>query len=413
MKKVKYPRIILEAGVTEKELVQFEYTEPDIKRLADIIQCEKYFSTSPQIAHHLKKASDTTGQNFKFSQVNELEAAILSEFESGKARFYATLRILVVREKLYNKDSIILASAAVQAGTTANSIEQDLVILNLARSIMVKYLSIQSNLLVESGEDHTHHALYTALLLNNLAEINCKVGNMPLALELYKQAWLLGNKFFISIEHPPFMNNIKGILDKHVEGFTSDPNSTCSYIVERGIDREDNIILLAKSEIQKPILDNCVDLIESEKWDSTPVSYGLGSYITPKNIRTVLEKSLTEVSNDTLEEAQMLCFQQICVITQKIKSTTCLDKFVDTYPEIALKILIKHPEYCIDGWIFHQVSKKLFESDSGLEDVPILVTTIDILLGESAVKSEERKDSHDGDVEAIGNIFSEATDFGS
>lgn len=172
-------------------------------------------------------------------------------------------------------------------------------------------------------------------------------------------------------------------------------------MVDRGIDLEDNITLVIKSAIQSSIIKHCTKLVENDKWDNTLVSYGLGSYLTPENIAKVLRKGLTKISDDIVKEAQMLCFQQICVATENSGKTVCLDKFIETYPEIALKVLQTHPEYCMDGWIFHRVSKKLSEGDYGFEDVPIAAETIDFLLG-----GEDGNNSMQKDVEAIGDIFS-------
>ena len=413
MAKRRYPKIIAEAGVTEEEIEQFEYSESDIKKLTRIIELEKDFSTSPLIAHHLKEESDVVGKKHKFSDITDAETEILSGFESGKAKFHATLCILRIREELYDSNSMLIAAASVEAGATACNIEADLVMLNMAMSLMVKSLSIQSVLLHKSEEEHPIQAMYSTLLLNNLALMNCKIGNVSLGLELYKQAWFLGNNFFISVEEIPFMENIKGILDKHAEGFTSSENSVCSYIVERGVDEEDNITLLVKSAIQKPIISHCDKRIENGKWDDTMMSYGLGSYLTPKNIAKVLKKSLINISNEIIEEAQMLCFQQICAVTNVSGNTVCLDKFVDTYPLLSLKTLKTHPEYCIDGWLFNRVGKKLSEGRYDLEDVPILVTAIDILLNESDVIPDEEKNSYGEDVDAIGKVFEEVADLGS
>lgn len=410
MKKVIYPKIILDTGVDEEEIRQFEYTKSDIKKLAEIIKLEKDFSTSPLIAHHLKKKSDTSSKKLKFTDVTNTEAEILSKFESGKAKFHATLCILKVREDLYDGNSMLIASAAVEAGATACNIKADLVMLNIARSLMVKNLAIQSTVLYQSEKENPPETMYAVLLLNNLALINCKIGNVPLGLELYKQAWFLGNNFFISIEDIPFMENIKGILDTHAEGFTSSENSICSYIVDRGVYKKDNITLLVKHAIQKPIINYCSKRIESGKWDDTMFGYGLGSYLTPKYIEKVLKKSLTKISSETIEEAQMLCFQQICAVTNVSKNTVCLDKFVATYPVLSLKILKMHPEYCIDGWLFNRVGKKLSEGNYKLKNVPTLIKTIDILLNESDVIHEKKKNSFDEDVEVVGKIFEETTD---
>ena len=70
------------------------------------------------------------------------------------------------------------------------------------------------------------------------------------------------------------------------------------------------------------------------------------------------------------------------------------------------KILKTHPEYCIDGWLFNRVGKKLSEGNYKLTDVPTLVTTIHILLNESDVTSEE-ENSYDQDVDIIAKIFEE------
>lgn len=112
---------------------------------------------------------------------------------------------------------------------------------------MVKSLSIQSTILSNTQEEHPAQSMYAVILLNNLALINCKIGNIPLGIEQYKQAWFLGNKFFMSIEGVPFMENIKTILDQNAEGFISEKNSVCSYIAERGVDDEDNITLVIKA----------------------------------------------------------------------------------------------------------------------------------------------------------------------
>ena len=213
----------------------------------------------------------------------------------------------------------------------------------------------------------------------------------------------MANKFFISTDSS-VMDNIKELLDKYVEGYTSDSNSICSYIVDRGIDLEDNITLIIKSAIQNSIIKHCTTLVANNTWDNTLLSYGLESYLTPKYIAKVLKKSLTKISDEIVEEAQMLCFQQICIISETSNKTGCLDRFVETYPEIALKALKTHPEYCMDGWIFHRVSKKLSEDGYGFEDIPIVVETIDFLLGGEEV--EEDHDSTQEDVEAIGKIFS-------
>lgn len=98
----------------------------------------------------------------------------------------------------------------------------------------------------------------------------------------------------------------------------------------------------------------------------------------------------------------MQCFQQICLITNNTEKKVCLDKFVETYPNTAFKILNKHPEYCIDGWVFHRVGKKLSEGDFGLKDVPRLAKTIDILL------NPEEDTDPDQDVETIGEKLSES-----
>lgn len=405
MKKVIYPEIIICAGIDKEEIRQFEYTNSDIRKLAKIIKLENDFANSPNISHHLKKKSSVNGKKLKFSDVTNDETVILSEFESGKAKFHATLCMLKIRENLYHSNSMLIASAAVEAGATACNIKPDLVMLNIGRNLMVKSLSIQSSLLQKSKEDNPYESMYVVLLLNNLALINCKMCNVTLALELYKQAWFLSNNFFISIENIPFMKNIKEILDKHVEGFTSNKNSACKYIADRGVDKEDDITILIKASIQKLIIDYCDKYVKSGKWDNTMLSYGLGSYLTPKYIAKVLSKSLEMVSDKTVEKAQMLCFQQICVVTNTSKNTICLDKFVDTYPTLALKILKTHPEYCIDGWLFSRVSKKLSENSYELEDVPTLVTTIDILLNKSDDMPEESKNSSDKDVETIGEIF--------
>lgn len=55
MKKKIYPKIIVDAGVTEEDIIQFEYSESDIKKLASIIEYEEKLSNSPLIAHHRKK----------------------------------------------------------------------------------------------------------------------------------------------------------------------------------------------------------------------------------------------------------------------------------------------------------------------------------------------------------------------
>jgi hypothetical protein len=79
-----------------------------------------------------------------------------------------------------------------------------------------------------------------------------------------------------------------------------------------------------------------------------------------------------------------------------------LRKFVETYPKTAFKILNMHPEYCIDGWIFHHVGKKLSEGDSGLKDIPSFIKTIDILL------NPEEDTGLDQSVEAIGEKLLES-----
>lgn len=402
MKKKIYPKIIFDAGVTEEELEQFKYTESDIEKLTSIINYENKFSNSPLIAHHRKEKSYTTGSEYKFSEICDDEAFILSQFESDRAKFHATLCILKIREELYDSSSMFIASAAVEAGATACNVNSDLVMLNLARTLMVKSLSVQSAILSNTQEEHPAQSMYAVILLNNLALINCKIGNVPLGIEQYKQAWFLGNKFFMSIENIQLMDNIKMILDQNAKGFTSEKDSVCGFIAQRGIDEEDNITLLIKSAIQKPILSKCTALVANEKWDSTFFSYGLNSYITPENIVKVLKKSLTKLTNEIIEEAQMQCFQQICVISQNTKKTLCLEKFVETYPKTAFKILDKHPEYCIDAWIFHHVGKKLSEGDSGLKDVPSFIKTIDILL------NPEEDTGLDQGVETIGEKLLES-----
>jgi hypothetical protein len=401
MKKI-YSKIILDAGVTEEELEQFKYTESDIEKLTSIINCENKLSNSSIIAHHRKEKSYTTENEYKFSEICDDEALILSQFESDRAKFHATLCILRIREELYDSSSMLIASAAVEAGATACTVSSDLVMLNMASALMIKNLSVQSAILSNTQEEHPPQSMYAVLLLNNLALINCKIGNMPLGLELYKQAWFLGNKFFISIENIPFMDNIKMVLDEHVKGFTSNKDSAYSYIAERGVDDEDNITLVIKSAIQKPILSKCTILVANGKWDNTFFSYGLNSYITPENIVKVLKKSLTKLTNEIIEEAQMQCFQQICVITQNAKKTLCLEKFVETYPKTAFKILNNHPEYCIDAWIFHHVGKKLSEGDFGLNNIPSFIKTIDILL------NPEEDAGPDQNVETIGEKLLES-----
>ena len=401
MKKKIYPKIIVDAGVTEEDIIQFEYAESDIKKLASIIEYEEKLSNSPLIAHHRKEKSYTTGSRYEFSEICENEASILSQFESNKAKLHATLCILKIREELYDSNSILIASAAAEAGATACNVSSDLAMLNLATTLMVKSLSIQSAILSNTQEEHPAQSMYAVILLNNLALINCKIGNIPLGIEQYKQAWFLGNKFFMSIEGVPFMESIKTILDQNAKGFISEKNSVCSYIAERGVDDEDNITLVIKAAIQKPILSKCTALVKNEKWDNTFFSYGLNSYVTHENIVKVLKKSLTKITTEIIEEAQMQCFQQICVITHNTEKTACLDKFVETYPKTAFKILKEHPEYCIDGWVFHRVGKKLSEGDFGLKDVPRLAKTIDILL------NPEEDTEPDNDVETIGEKLSE------
>lgn len=402
MKKKIYPKVILDAGVTVEELEQFEYTDSDIEKLTSIISCENKLSNSSIIAHHRKEKSYTTKNEYKFSEICDNEASILSQFKSDKAKFYATLCILKIREELYDSSSILIASAAAEAGATACNVSSDLVMLNLARTLMIKSLSVQSAILSDTKEEHPAQSTYAAVLLNNLALINCKIGNIPLGIEQYKQAWLLGNKFFISIEGIPFMDNIKMILDQHAKGFTSEKNSLYSYIAQRGIDDEDNITLLIKSAIQKAILKKCTTLVENEKWDSTFFSYGLKSYVTPENIVKVLKNSLTKITTEIIEEAQMQCFQQICVIAKNIGKALCLNKFVETYPKTALKILKNHPEYCINDWIFDQVGLKLSEGDFGLKDVPSSIKTINILL------NPEEDTSPDQEVKTIGEKLLES-----
>lgn len=206
MSKISYTKDLKEAGVTEGELEEFEFTDSDVRKLSTIIRLENKFSNSSTSAHHRKEQSSILGEEYKFTDLCDNEVSILSGFESGKARFYTTLYILKFREEVYDGNSILIASAAVEAGATACNIEMDLVMLNMARSLMIKSLAVQSKILSKTEEDHPPQALYAVLTLNNLALINFKIGNEPLGLELFKQAWLMANKFFISVDNNPVMD---------------------------------------------------------------------------------------------------------------------------------------------------------------------------------------------------------------
>lgn len=159
MKKKIYPKIIVDAGVTEEDIIQFEYGESDLEKLASIIEYEEKLSNSPLIAHHKKEKNDTTGSEYKFSEICENEASILSQFERDKAKIHTTLCILKIREELYDSNSILIASAAAEAGATACNLSSDLVMLNLARTLMIKALA--------------YNQLYSVILKKNIRLNQC------------------------------------------------------------------------------------------------------------------------------------------------------------------------------------------------------------------------------------------------
>ncbi len=243
----------------------------------------------------------------------------------------------------------------------------------------MKYLSINAELLKNTGAKNPFEALSVVNFLNDFGFINSRTGDNPFAIEMYKQAWLIGNKYFLKTVGFPVMDNLKVILDKYAKGFTSDPKASSSFIAKRGTNEVDDCTWLIKRAIQKPILDECMNLVASNSWAGSFFKKGLKSYVASNYVKEALSKVFNKVTEADVEKGLMMCFSTICLAQHQNPQKadmSCLNQFVATNPALVRHVLLTHPEYCIDGRMIPLVKQKL-----GAVELP-LIPTIDITLRE-------------------------------
>lgn len=384
MKKVQVAKTKAEVlaccGQKEDALVKIGYTESDIDKLIAIMELEFRLTASPKFKPHLNAKNKMKAKEITLEELNEQEDALFAGF-SAKVGFHAASVVFAFREGVYKAVSLVIPCVVFRVSAYGIN-SNDLPTLNLTNNILVKYLSINAELLKNTGAKHPFEALSVVNFLNDFGFIHSRTGDNQFAIEMYKQGWLIGNKYFLE-KRVPVMDNFKAILDKYAQGFTSDSKASTSFIAKRGINEMDDCTWLIKKAMQKPILDECTNFVTSNNWAGSLFKSGLESYVSSKYVKKVLSKVFNKVAEADVEKGLMLCFSAICLAQHQNPQKadmSCLNQFIAVNPDLVKRILLNHPQYCVDGGMIPLVKHILCMKLGAVELPPI--ATIDITLGE-------------------------------
>lgn len=387
-------------GISKEELTKLGYTAGDIGKFKQITTIEEKLFHSSETRHHLLNPPEISEDDMLLSEATDQQNALLHAFENEAARFNMCTTIFVARTQFYIPGSIIISFAADALGL-AGAASINIPILNITRNILTSNLAVNTEILKSKAEDHPLEALFVVHTLNNVGFIFGKTGDTPLAIEYYKQAWLVGNKYFLNSDESAEITTLTSVLDEYAPGFTTDIRSSCSLITKRSQFPEDDITLIIKATIQKSVLDHCL----TKAWEGGFVKSGLKSYVTPGYLKKLLKTSLNDITDEHVETAQMLCFREICLanlVKTKQDSEALLANFITTYPALVLKTIIEHPEYCVDGKLIPIITaiEGGIAPDTGeaildaLTDIPIInISMKDILIaGETHTEAPDTEE---------------------
>lgn len=186
--------------------------------------------------------------------------------------------------------------------------------------------------------------------LSKLGEVYGHFGDIAKKLELYKKSYIM-YKNILGQENSN-TKKLHAILTQLNPEFIKSKESR-NFIIKRG--DIDNLTLQVKEKIQFDVLNQIHELAAKGIWHHTGIFWDSGVSVYLKN--SFLHKKLGNLlSPETAKIATMLCFEAINlgIMGSKNKDYTCAIEFSKAYPEIIKEIIVKNPEYFVDGSIMEK-----------------------------------------------------------
>ena len=238
-------------------------------------------------------------------------------------------------------------------------------------------ISFQERSLIMKQALHFNNNFDLANLLNNLGLFHYNLGDRNKGLEYVRQSYHMSCKIFD--KNHPNVKRLEGFLLASSPGVNNANDKNRELIKHCKV--SDGSTLKIKKLLQVDVLNKISDLAKVGTWDSGLLSswvairnWGVNGYTS----REFLAKKLGTNSTDaSIEIAQMLCFEAIClgVMQSQNRDLTCAKKFAEAYPSLIKKIADNHPEYFVDGNILRacianpELIAKLLGNDSDKQEV--------------------------------------------